>query len=60
MKRFKKLIKFILLLIVLLVLASGGVYLYIKMSPKLEIKSSNAFLFYYNNQDLFFPGTVSK
>ena len=30
------------------------------MSPKLEIKSANAFLMYDNNQELFFQGTGSK
>lgn len=60
MKRVKKVIKFFLFLTALGVLAISGLILYIKMSPKLEIKSANAFLMYDSNEELFFQGSGSQ
>ncbi len=60
MKRFKKLLKIFAILLVLGGLIIGGVYLYIRMSPKLEIKSANAFLMYDEEQELFFQGSGSQ
>jgi len=63
MKKFRKLKKFIkicLFIIAFFFLCIGGVYLYIKSSPKLEIKSANAFLMYDANEELFFQGSGSQ
>lgn len=60
MKRLKKIIKFFIFFLVLGVLIVSGTILYIKMSPKLEIKSANSFLMYDNNQELFFQGSGSQ
>lgn len=60
MKKFRKLIKFFIFIISIFIFLFLGTILYIKMSPKLEIKSANAFLMYDNNNNLFFQGSGSK
>ena len=45
---------------IIALLAFGGVILYIKMSPKLEIKNANAFLMYDSQNELFFQGSGSQ
>ena len=57
MKKFKNLrivLKVLVLAISLGIVSFLGLILYIKMSPKLEIKSANAFLMYlFQHQYLF-------
>ena len=60
MKKLKKIIKVFVLLMIIALLAFGGVILYIKMSPKLEIKNANAFLMYDSQNELFFKEVVHK
>ncbi len=60
MKKLKKIIKIFVLLMIIVLLAFGGVILYIKMSPKLEIKNANAFLMYDSQNELFFQGSGSQ
>lgn len=60
MKKLRKIIKAFLFFVVLSVLIVFGTIIYIKMSPKLEIKSANAFLMYDNNNELFFQGSGSQ
>lgn len=60
MKKLKKIIKVFVLLMIIALLAFGGVILYIKMSPKLEIKNANAFLMYDSHNELFFQGSGSQ
>ena len=60
MKKLKKLCKICLFLIGLGILTISGLVLYIKMSPKLEIKSANAFLMYDSSNELFFQGSGSQ
>ena len=60
MKKFKKLLKVCFFFFVFLVLLTSGVYFYIKTSPKLEIKSANAFLMYDASGELFFQGSGSQ
>lgn len=60
MKIVKKLLKIFIFFLVISGLIISGTILYIKMSPKLEIKSANAFLMYDNNQELFFQGSGSQ
>ena len=60
MKKLKKIIKVFVLLMIIALLAFGGVILYIKMSPKLEIKNANAFLMYDSQNELFFQGSGSQ
>lgn len=59
-KRIKKVLKIFLILIVFMMISFGGLILYIKMSPRLEIKSANAFLMYDNTNELFFQGSGSQ
>ena len=59
-KRIKIIINFITIIIFLTIISFLGIILYIKMSPKLEIKSANAFLMYDNNSELFFQGSGSQ
>ena len=60
MKKLKKIIKIFSFVLILLLISYFGIILYIKMSPKLEIKSANAFLMYDNKGELFFQGSGSK
>lgn len=64
MKKFKrrsiKALKVMIFIFTLFVVGIAGTILYIKMSPKLEIKSANAFLMYDNNSELFFQGSGSQ
>lgn len=63
MKKFKRLrivLKVLVLAISLGIVSFLGLILYIKMSPKLEIKSANAFLMYDSNNELFFQGSGSQ
>lgn len=63
MKKFKRLrtvLKVLVLAISLGIVSFLGLILYIKMSPRLEIKSANAFLMYDSNNELFFQGSGSQ
>ena len=60
MKILKKILKILLIISLILLISSIGVFTYIKLSPKLEIKSANAFLMYDNKNELFFQGSGSK
>lgn len=59
-RRTKKILKYFALFIFLAVMCFLGLVLYIKMSPRLEIKSANAFLMYDNTNELFFQGSGSQ
>ncbi len=59
-RRVKKVFKFFVFFLVFLVVGFLGLILYIKMSPKLEIKSANAFLMYDSTNELFFQGSGSQ
>lgn len=53
-----KKIKFIIIsLIILMVLSTIGIYIYIKLSPKIIINNANKISFYDNNNIVFFSGT---
>ena len=60
MKIIRKLLKLLLVFIFILFLSSLAIYTYIKISPRLEIKSANSFLMYDNNNKLFFQGNGSN
>ena len=60
MKKLRKVIRFFTFFIAIITLIISGTILYIKMSPKLEIKSANAFLMYDNSNELFFQGSGSQ
>lgn len=57
MKRLKKILKIFLFIFLAFVVVIAGTITYIKMSPKLEIKSANAFLMYDQTNELFFQGS---
>ncbi len=59
-KKLKLILKIITIFLTLSVVVVAGTILYIKMSPKLEIKSANAFLMYDGNNELFFQGSGSQ
>ena len=59
-RRVKKVFKFFVFFLFFLVVGFFGLILYIKMSPKLEIKSANAFLMYDSTNELFFQGSGSQ
>jgi len=56
----RKFVKFNIFLIFVCMLALSGLYFYAKMSPKLEIKSANAFLMYDTNEELYFQGSGNQ
>ena len=60
MRILKRILKILLIIALVLVFISIGIYSYIKLSPRLEIKSANAFLMYDNKNELFFQGSGSK
>lgn len=57
MRTFKKIIKILVIIISLVVVGFIGLIIYLKMSPRLEIKSANSFLMYDSNNELFFQGS---
>ncbi len=56
----RKITKFTLFFIFLCLIGVSGLYIYAKISPKLEIKSANAFLMYDSEQELFFQGSGNQ
>lgn len=59
-RKIKKVLKILTFCIFFVIISFFGLILYIKMSPKLEIKSANAFLMYDNSSELFFQGSGSQ
>lgn len=57
---FKKFLKFNIFFLFICLLGASGLYAYAKISPKLEIKSANAFLMYDTNEELFFQGSGNQ
>ncbi len=56
----RKFFKFIKLMIILVILGIGGIYAYVKTSPKPEISSANSLVLYDNSEQVFFQGNESK
>ena len=56
MKILKRLIKFIVIIFFISILLISGLYLYAKMSPKIEINKTNSYYLYDNNSEVFFQG----
>lgn len=56
----RKIGKFIKFIVILMTFASGGIFLYVKLSPKPEISSANSLALYDNNGQVFFQGNESK
>ena len=52
--------KTIKLVLLLIIISCIGVYIYIKISPKLEINSANNLILYDSNNNVFFEGSQSK
>ncbi|MEG0995168.1 MAG: biosynthetic peptidoglycan transglycosylase [Bacilli bacterium] len=60
MKYIKKSIKWTLILIATFIFLNVGVFLYAKITPKIQIKSANSYTLLDNNATVFFQGTGSK
>ena len=56
MKIVKKIIKFNIFLFFIGILLIGGIYLYAKISPKIDINKTNSYLLYDSNEEVFFQG----
>ncbi len=56
----RKIGKFIKFNFILLILGIGGVFAYVKLSPKPEISSANSLILYDNSEQVFFHGNESK
>lgn len=55
--KIKKIIKFF---IILFILSIGGVFLYVKLSPKITINSANNITLYDKDNNIFFKGSEKK
>ena len=60
MRVLKKLAKFSMIIVLIIALIYFGVYLYVKMSPKVEINTTNSVFLYDNKDEVFFQGNESK
>lgn len=60
MKLLKKISKWGLIFIGILITTYIGIYIYAKISPKLEINSANSFYFYDKDNNLFEKGTSNE
>lgn len=56
MKLLRKLIKLIVIFFILGVVSISGIYLYAKISPKIEINKNNSYYLYDTNDEVFFQG----
>ena len=56
----KKIFKLLRLSFLLLILLCGGIFIYIKTSPKPEIYSANNLVLYDSEENVFFQGNESK
>ena len=55
--KIKKIIKFFIILFILII---GGVFLYVKLSPKITINSANNITLYDKDNNVFFKGSEKK
>ncbi len=60
MKLLKLLRNLLIIIIVFFLLFKAGTYVYLKVTPKLEIDSANNILLYDHDKNLFFRGNESK
>ena len=60
MKLLKLLRNLLIIIIVFFILFKAGTYVYLKVTPKLEIDSANNILLYDHDKNLFFQGNESK
>ena len=56
----KKLFKLIKYLFIIMLISCIGIFVYIKLSPKLEINNANNLILYDSNNNVFFEGSQSK
>ena len=57
---FKKITKFIMILVLIFTVVYFGIYLYIKLSPKVEINTANSVFLYDKDEQVFFQGNEEK
>lgn len=60
MRFFKKLGKFMIFLFVVFLIGIIGIKIYIKLSPKVEINSTNSVFLYDKDEEVFFQGNESS
>ena len=56
MKIIKRIIKLSIFLLFISILLIGGIYLYAKISPKIDINKTSSYYLYDNNEEVFFQG----
>lgn len=56
MKIIKKILKLSIFLLFISILLIGGIYLYAKISPKIDINKTSSYYLYDNNEEVFFQG----
>ncbi len=60
MKKFKKLLKVLLIVVAAFILGNIIVYTYAYVTPKLQIKSANSFMLFDKDNNMYFQGSGSK
>ena len=60
MKLKKRLFKYSIIFILLIIFSINGIYFYAKLKPKLDIKNVNSFYLYTLNNELYFQGSDGK
>lgn len=58
MKKF--IFRFFLFLLLFVIIGMGGVYIYVKTAPKIQINTANSLVLYDNLENVFFQGNESK
>ncbi len=56
MKIIKRILKLSIFLLFISILLIGGIYLYAKISPKIDINKTSSYYLYDNNEEVFFQG----
>lgn len=58
MKKF--IFRFFLFLLLFVIISMGGLYIYVKTAPKIQINTANSLVLYDNLENVFFQGNESK
>lgn len=60
MKKTKTLLKIFIFFVVFICILFSSIFIYIKLSPKLDLKKTNNITFYDKNNKVFYRGNGSK
>ena len=60
MKKWKKILKWLFLFVIVILILHAGMYLYAYITPKLQIKSANSFTMFDKDNNVFFQGSGNQ